>query len=144
MSAYTDSMKYYEAVIYQLLSTSLYVSPMVADRIYPVIIDQEEVMPAIAFTYEIKPIHVKHSPNCMEDVIYNLYCVDQHYENCVQLTQAIRDELEKSGQREVAGLTVSQISLMSVDHAAYDKDRARYMIPVILHAQIIKPRNLTL
>jgi hypothetical protein len=142
MSDYTDDMKLYGAVLYAILSESPYVGPLVGTRIYPVIIEQDVVLPAIAYTYEVQPVNIKNGRNKMEDAIYNIYCFGKSYEGCIHLTQAVRDSLDRGGQSQAAGITFQQLVFVGQDHAQYDKDRQLYMIPVVYRAQLTRVLNI--
>ena len=143
MSQYEDDMKFYDQIVYKLLSESIWSGPIVGTRIFPVVIEQDVEMPAIAFTYEVIPVNTKRVYNLMEDVIYNFYCFHNDYEGCMRVTQSIRDTLDRNGQYAGAtGYTTQQWSLVGIDHATYDKDRNLFMIPVIIKAQVQREFNI--
>lgn len=125
----------YGKYIYTILSHDATVSSLVGTRIYPVTIEQEAVMPAIAYTKKLTPV-MCHGGYTVINAEFTIYCFHTHPDDLDALCLAVRGAMDAAGRTTIDTVTASDMVWLTQDHEVFDKDLNKFYSAIIYNLTI--------
>lgn len=123
----------YSPIIYQIVSTAAGVADLVGNRIFPVAIEQDAAMPAIAYTYKAIPADSFPGPSKVKNLQVIFYIFAPHPDDMETISVTIQEALADVAPYTSGDKIVSAVWLESQDHAQWHKDLEKFYVPLIFN-----------
>lgn len=123
-------MSNYNEVIYDMLSNAAAITALVSTRIYPVVIDQDQGTPAIAFRKSITPTNTKGNETKVDNVEVELNVIATTPDAADTICQEIRTVLDNQNQATIAGFVVTRIQFNEQMPESYAAEENLFLIPI--------------
>lgn len=121
-------MTHYGQIIRTILTNQADITTLIpADNIQPVILEQTVTRPALAYTYEIKPVYNMPNYDVCESVMFMLYIFHNHPDDLDVLCQTIRRNIDyNSTPITVNDRMVYDVTFDSQNQIGFDKELDTY------------------